>query len=820
MIKNYILIAWRNITRNLRYSLINIFGLTLGLTAVMFILMFIADETGYDKSNEKYNRIYRLESHFTINGKDDLFAVTQVPLGPTLKDEYPEIEEYVRFFQAGTTYFKYNDKEFKSDSCWFADSTIFRVFTLPMLEGDPSTALSRPNTMVLTESMAHKIFGTENPLGKMLTTLDGDPFEITGVIKDLPGNSHLRFTGLFSTATIVKQVGKDRFNDRSSGSFWNVNNYSYILLKENADIKSVLSKSEEFYNRHMKDVGERINGHFTLMAKPLAKVHHYSSDLSGDLPNGNILYVYIFAAVGLFLLLIACINYMNMATARSFNRSKEVGLRKLAGSQRGMLIRQFLSESVLFAFLALLISFLLVWILMPYFNELSGKSFTIGFLFKNYLIPLIIGIALLSGILAGSYPAFYLSSFNPALVIKGRMDVTGGSGWIRRFLVVFQFFIAIVMIIGSLLVHRQLNFMRSSDLGYDKDKLLVMTLRDTTILKNIDGFREELLKDPSIKAVAQSNGVLNGNLSINVMRVEGDSGQMVDRAVNNFQIDYDYLPATGITIQEGRNYDRSMSTDLTAAFIVNETAARRFGWVDSAGIKNNNYSSALGKKFHYGIRLDGPPVRSGVIVGIMKDFFYNSMENEIEPIVLALSDNKRSMPIINIRIEGKDMQKTIAYIDAKRKEFGDKYPFDYQLMSESLNEMYRSEQRMSQVLLVFTILTIFIAALGLLGLTSFLTLQRTKEMGIRKVLGASPSGILYLFVSDFFRWVLLANLIAWPVAWYGMDKWLQNFRYRTDLSWWIFISALVASLLVALITISFQVYKASRANPVEAIKYE
>ncbi|MFN8207375.1 MAG: FtsX-like permease family protein [Bacteroidales bacterium] len=819
MIKNYILIAWRNITRNVLYSFLNIVGLALGLTAVLFILLYILDETGYDKSNEKYDRIYRLESHFTINGKDDLFAVTQVPLGPTLKDEYPEVEEYVRFFQAGTVYFKYNDKEFKSDSCWFADSTIFRVFTLSMVEGDPDNALSRPNTMVITQSMAKRFFGNENPMGKALITLDGDPFEITGIIQDLPGNSHLRFTGLFSTATIAKQVG-DRFNDRSSGSFWNINNYTYILLKENTSIESILKHNKEFYDRHLKEIGDRINGNFVLMAKPLARVHHYSADLSGDLPNGNILYVYIFSVVGLFLLLLACINYMNMATARSFNRSKEVGLRKLAGSQRSMLVRQFLSESLLFSVIALLLSFLFVFLLMPFFNQLSGKELAFSQLFKGSLFLIILVIALISGILAGSYPAFYLSSFNPAMVIKGRMDATGGSGWLRRFLVVFQFFIAIVMIIGTILVMQQLSFMRSSDLGFRQEGLLMMTVRDTTFLKQYDAFRDELLKNPVIKGVAQSGGNPTSGLSINVMRVEGDSGQMVDRAVNNYPIDYDYFSTLGMKIVEGRNYDRNMSTDVTQAYIVNETAAHKFGWVDSLSQKNGNYSSALGKKFNLGINLDGTPRRPGVIIGIVKDFFYRSMENEIEPIVLFVPDNKLFMNTINVRIDTRELKEGINFIDAKRKEFGDKFPFDYQLMEEALTQQYLREKKMSQVLIVFTILTILIAILGLFGLTSFLTQQRTKEVGIRKVLGASSGKILYLFVSDFAKWVIIANILAWPVAWYGMNRWLENFRYRIDIGGWVFVIALVVSLVIALATIAYRVIRTSRSNPVEAIKYE
>ncbi|NLI23842.1 MAG: FtsX-like permease family protein [Bacteroidales bacterium] len=820
MIRNFILVTIRNIKRNPFYSILNIFGLAVGLTATFFIILFIKDEIGYDKHSPAYKRIYRLESHFTINNKDDLFAISQLPLGPTLKDEFPEVEEYVRFFYPGTMYFRYGDKEFKEDSVWLADSTVFRVFEYPLEKGNPQTALARPYTMVISGSLARRMFGDEDPMGKILVTMEGDQAEITGVFKDLPGNCHLRYNALLSTSTIAKRIGPERFNDRSSGSFWNINCFTYILLKDKADIRSILDKSEDFYNRHMKDIGDRINGHFMLMAKPLARTHHYSSDLQYDQPNGNFMYVWLFAAVAFFILLVACINYMNMATARSFNRSKEVGLRKMAGAQRSALMNQFLSESVFFAILAFLISLVLVKLLMPYFNQIAGKNISYGVIFSEGSFLIMLVLTFLTGIISGSYPAFYLSSFQPALVIKGRMDSSGGNGILRRILVVFQFFISALMITATFVLLKQLNYMQKGDLGFNPENLMVMTVRDTTFANNLKSFQNELMQNPAIEATFRSDANPFSMMGIRVMKAEGENGAMIERAVNNYFIDYDYITGMGITIIEGRNYDRNMATDKDKAYILNETAARKFGWIDSAGASTKNYSSAIGRKFFPGVSLDTTAENYGFVIGIMKDFHYKGMQNEIEPLVLLLTDDPRRTPLLNIRLKKGKEQEAIAFIDQKRKEFGDKYPFDYQFMDNMIAEAYKGEKRMGMLLLSFTILTIFLAILGLLGLASFLTQQRTREVALRKVVGADSSDVLLLFAKEFSKWVLIANLLALPVAWYLLGKWLQNFRYHIQPEAGIFILTLFVTLAVALLTVSFHVLRASRTNPAEALKYE
>lgn len=820
MLRNYLITAIRNIFRDKFYTFINIFGLAIGIAVAIFIMLYVRDELNYDKYNKNYKQIYRLESDFTIAGKEDKFAATQIPLAPTLKDEYPEIEEYVRFVPAGTLYFKYENKEFREDSLLFCDSTVFRVFTFPLQTGDPSKALNRPYTMVISGSLANRYFGKSNPIGKTIQSIDGNLYEITGVLAEVPGNSHMKFNGLISAATVREQIGKSRFDDRSAGSFWNIGIFSYILLKENSTVDGINKKFPEFYNKYMKSLGDQISGSFKLKLKPLARVHHYSADLGYDFPGGNIKYVYIFSIVGLLILIIAAINYMNLATARSARRAREAGIRKVVGSTRGKLIRQYLSESMLITLLAFVISIFLVWIFLPEFNHIANKGIAFHNLAAPSMLGIIICLTILIGLISGSYPAFYLSSYKPALVIKGQTDQKGGNVSLRKVLVVLQFAISVFMLVGMLVVNSQLNFMQKSDIGFKKDNIMQMTLRDTTFKKNTDAFREELLKIPDISGVSFSTGNPGSNVSIQVMRIEGDSGKMTDKAINNYFIDYDYLPMMGMKITEGRNYDRSMTSDSKKAFIINETAARKFGWVDSSSKAAGNYASAIGKKFYFGINLKGGADKEGQIVGIVKDFHYNSLHNPIEPIVLLLMDNVQYRYSANISMSGQNRERTVAAIDKIRKDFNDRYPFEYKFIDESLHEFYIDEERISRLFKIFTILTIFIAVLGLLGLSSFLTQQRTREIGVRKVMGATSANIISMFIQQFSLWVIIANIVALPLSYYFMGKWLQDFSYRTNLHIWIFFAAFMLSLIVAILTVSYRVIIAANTNPAEAVRYE
>ncbi|MBN2481093.1 MAG: ABC transporter permease [Bacteroidales bacterium] len=819
MLKNYFTTAWRNIFKDKFYTAINIGGLAIGLTTAVFILLYVIDELTYDRSHVNHDRIYRLESQFVINNKEDLFSVTQIPLAPTLQDEYPEIEDFVRFAPTGTMFFTYEDREFQEDSLMLTDSTVFNVFSHPFIAGDPEKALNRPYTMVMTESLARKYFGDENAVGKTLSTLEGNLFEVTGVIEDLPGNVHLRFDGLVSAATIIEQVGVDRFNDRSAESFWNVGIFSYIMLKENADIEGIHDKFPEFYDKYMKSLGDQINASFTLMTKPLTRVHHYSADLGYDQEGGNIKYVYVFSLVAFLILIIASINYMNLATARSAKRSRESGMRKIVGAKRNMLIGQFLTESFVITMIALFVALVLIKLLLPYFNLLANKSLSFSIFGSPLLIAGIIGIAVVVGFLSGSYPAFYLSSFNPVRVIKGQTELQGGNGLLRKILVVFQFAVSVAMIVGTFIISSQFRYMRNSDPGFEKENILILEMRDTTFRKSLEPFKQELLKNPEIIGMAYSNGNPGTNIGIQVMRIEGDDRSLQDRAINNYFIGYDYIDLLGIEIIEGRNYDRNMSSDAQKSFIINETAAKQFGWVDSASRAQGRYESALGKRFQYGINLDGTAVRDGEVIGVVKDFHYASLHNVIEPLVLLLNDNESQFFYANIKISGNDRQNTVGYIDRVRKQFNDRYPYQYNFLDENMAEYYRSEERIGMLSQSFTILTIIIAALGLLGLSSFLTQSRTREVGIRKVMGATAENIMIMFAREFSIWVIIANIIAAPVALYFVNKWLQSFPYKTDVHIWIFLLGLIISLIVALLTVSLRVFQSASTNPAEAIRY-
>jgi putative ABC transport system permease protein len=819
MLKNYLVTAWRNITKDKFYALLNVIGLAMGLTAALFIFLYVIHEITFDKSNLNYKRIYRLESHFVINGKDDLMAKTAIQLAPALKDEYPEIEEFARFAQRGSYYLSHGEKEFREDHIFFADSTVFRVFTYPFIKGDPNSALIRPYSMVLTESMAKRYFGKQDPLGKVLRSVDGNLYEITGIMEDLPSNMHLRFDALISIATARQEFGADRLNDRGAQSFWSYNVYSYILLKKGTGIEPVLAKFPAFYSKYMKSFGDKIFGNYILMAKPLARVHHYSSDLSYDQPAGNIKYVAVFMLAGLFILMIACINYMNLATARSSVRSKEIGIRKISGALPHMLRRQFMAESILIVATSSLISLLLTWLLMPFFNSITHMNLKFSVLFEPDVSGGILVMALTVAILSGSYPAWYLSSLDPLRVIRSQSGTKGGSGFLRKMLVVFQFAVSVFMITGTFIIRSQLDYIQNSDAGFDKENLLVMEMRDSTLKKSLEPFRQELLKNPDIKMVSFSDGNPGYDPYIRAIRYEGEQGKMTDRTINVMYADYDYAPMMGIKITEGRYYDHEMKSDAEKAFVINETAAIKFGWTDSSGIADSNYEGVIGKRFHWGLHTDGTADRDGRIVGVVRDFHYASMRNKIEPLVIILNTDDQDLYFANIRINGLNKTKTIQYIDRTRQLFKDPYPFKYSFLEEHLRDYYQVEERTEMLSRTFALLAIFIASLGLLGLSSFLTRIRTKEIGIRKISGASANNIVLLFVREFSAWVILANILAAPVVIYLLTKWLRSFPYQTEIHPWIFGAGLALSLVVALLTLSARVFRAAALDPSEAVRH-
>jgi len=809
MFKNYLISLYRNIVRNRFYSILNIVGLSVGIAAAIFILLFVQDELSYDKYHSKHERVYRIESDFFISGKNDKFAIVPIPMGPALKIEFPEVEEFVRLNDVGNTLIRHKDKEYYEEGFYMADSTMFEVFTHEFIMGNPKTCLVEPKTIVITKKIATKYFGDENPMGQIMTSGRGTNYQVTAVIKDLPGNSHLKFDALISIATTASEQGADDFNSMEPVRFWNIGVYTYILIKKNSNIESIHEKFEPFYNKYMKALGDQFNAGFNLMSTPLAQTH-FREGISSDQPTGNRAYVFIFSAVALFILLIAAINYMNMATARSAKRAKEVGIRKVMGAFKGQIVRQFLGESLVMAFTALFIALFLVNTLLPDFNTLADKTLSFTFIENTGIFLQIILATILIGLLSGSYPAFYLSAFLPVKVLKGSLSKNGkgGSGFLRKALVVFQFFIAIFMIIGTFVVTGQIDFLKNKDLGFQKEDQVVMVMDDSAFRSKAKSFKKELLQNPNIQAVTNSTGVPGRIGWIQVVRLEQE-GEMIDKAHILAMVDYDFLNTLQIELVEGRDFNELMGTDSEEAVIVNEAAVKSHGWGDEA----------LGKKIHWGFELDGTGGRMLKVIGVVKDFNYKSLHNNIEPIMLFISEDPRYF--LSCRINHENRKETLEFIEQKWNGFDAKRPFDYELLETSLDEMYTSEEKIGTIIQISSILTIFIALLGLLGLSSFIAEQKTKEVGVKKVLGASTESILMGLYKEFAILIVIAFVIAVPIAWWQLDYWLEsNFIYHTSLQWTTFMLAGLTAFGIGMATISYFILRAAALNPVEAIKYE
>lgn len=816
MFTNFLVSAYRNLLRSRVFALVNILGLSIGIVSAILVILFVTDELAFDKHHGKHDRIYRVISDFHINAKQDLFALTAIPLGPTMKADFPEVEEFVRFIPVDNFFFRYNGQDFNEVDFCFADSTIFTIFDHEFIVGDPATALNRPNAMVLTETLAKRLFGNENPIGKILQGLRNEPFSITAVIKDLPRSSHFSYKALVSTATIVEQFGADRFNDNSSGSFWNVNTYTYVLFKEGANPQTILDNIVPFQEKYIQPVGELINGEFSPIFQPLKDTHFPKlTGIQADFPIGNRSYIIIFSFVAVFILVIACINYMNMATARSTKRAREVGIRKVVGAEKGQIVRQFLSESLLITVIAAIIAYATAILIVPWFNYLADKQIlTLELLKPTFLLGVIL-LTIIVGVVAGSYPAFYLSSFSPVTVLKGVLDKGKGKVGMRKILVVFQFAISIAMIIATIVVSWQQGYIRNKNLGYDKDNLMVITDLDTTISRRINPFKEELLRHPGITGVASSQQDLGISNSKIVCRIEQD-GEMKDIGLNLLACDFDYLKMLGVDIVEGRHFDPMMNTDSTLAFIVNEAFVKFYGWSDGP----------VGKRIQFGLNEDGSVRRDGRVIGVAKDFHYSSIHNPIEPFMFLIATGRPR--VLSVRIKPGMAGEVIPFVKSKFGEFNATRDITYYFLHQKLGELYRPEQKLGWLFRVFSLITIFISCLGLLGLSSFITEQRTKEIGIRKVLGGTSFDIIKLLTSQFLSLVLIANVFAWPLAYYAMHKWLQEFSFRipfglTPLSihslWPLIVSGLIA-LVIAFLTVGALSWRASEANPAGSLKYE
>jgi putative ABC transport system permease protein len=801
MLKNYLKIAFRNIKKHTGYSLINVAGLAIGMACCILILLFVFDELSYDKFHQNHDRIYRVtRKWFNADGVVNLhLGHVAPPVAPLLKNDFPEIIHTVRLLGVGGLLVGKDTTFYEESRFFFAEEDIFKVFTFDVIAGDPETALKNPLTIVITDEMAERYFGTEDPIGQSITIQASGQkadMKVTGVIKPLPHNSHFHADFLGSLKTYEDIVG-----DRELQS-WVSNNYAtYLLMQEGYDIGRLKSQLDSFIDRHYAEGRSQVT---KLELQRLTDIHLYSHLDSEIEANSDITYVYVFSIIALFILLIACINFMNLATARSAGRAKEVGLRKVIGAQRPQLIRQFLSESIITAIISLLIALGFVLLVLPHFNQFVGRNLSLNLSENMSMFLSLLFIAISVGFISGIYPAVFLSAFKPIRVLKGNLDAGKKGISFRTVLVVFQFAISIILIICVGIVSSQLDYIQTRNLGFDEEHVVVLP-SSPRMISRLEGFKTRLLENPKILSVTAAKRVPSGRLldSAGARVLSGETSEPIDFRIANLLVDYDYIPTFKMEIVAGRNFSKEMGTDPTQAFIINETAARRIGW--------KSPEEAIGKGFGYGRR-------NGQIIGVIKDFHFESLHQEISPIVMYLS--RSDMSQIPIRIGPGNIPQTMAFLKDIWAEMRPDYPFSYYFIDENFDQLYRSEERLGRIFSYFAFLSVLIGCLGLFGLASYSAERRTKEIGIRKVLGASASGITLLLSREFTKWVLLANVIAWPAAYLIMSRWLQSFAYRCGIGIGTFLLAGGIAWVIAFLTISYQAIKASIADPVKALKYE
>lgn len=788
MLRNYFRSVWRSLLKDRWTTIINISGLALGLTSFLLIALYVVDELSYDRYNTKAERIYRVNSDLKYGDVTTSFAIAAPPLAAALRDHFPEVENAVRITPAGNIRFKRNDETILEDKAAYGDAGIFDVFTLPFLYGDPATALKEPNSVVISESTARKYFGRADVIGStLISSPDNTPKKITGVMKDMPAQSHFNYD-LFLTLP-----------NSGANSFTGFKYTTYILLKRGTDahrleskfpgfLKQVMNTPDFDFNQFVKD-GNFIRINLT----PLRDIHLKSNRQRELGTNGDIKYVYIFSIIAVFILLLACINFINLATARSANRAREVGIRKVLGSPRALLITRFLAESTFLAFFSAFTAFLASWLLLPAFNNLAGKEITL-LSAAHWFVPLTIVVTLLVGLLAGVYPAFFLSSFQPASVLKGKLSSGFKGGILRNLLVTFQFSISIFLIVGTIVVYNQLNFIQNKDIGFNRHQVLI--IRNANAIKDPTVFKNVVEKLPGVSAASLSaylpTGTFRGQVTMDA------SGAKTGGQTEKWLVDPDYIKTMGMQMLRGRNFSAEMLSDSSAA-VINEAAAKQFGY---------NGKSVL--TIHDN--------KAYTVIGVVRDFNFSSLRDKITPVVMVLGKTWRSS--LNVRAEADNLPALLRQIGTQWRSMVPGQHFDYSFMDDDFDALYRSEQRMGKIAVLFTGLALFIACLGLFSLAAYAAEQRGKELSIRKILGATPSAIFTLLTKDFIRLIVIAVLISSPAAWWAMNKWLEGFSYRIDISLWIFFSCGALVLLIAVLTVAYQAVKAAVANPVTNLRLE
>jgi putative ABC transport system permease protein len=813
MLKNYLKIAFRNLTKYKFISFINLFGLTVGLTCCLLILTYILHETSYDKYNSKADRIWRVTRSF--NNKEGVVSLhlgsIAPPFAPLLQNDFPDIEKITRLYGTGNLPMRYEEKIFTEKNVFFADNNLFSVFDVPLLKGDRHNALTDPFSVIMTPEAARKYFGDTDPINKIVRLDNQYNFKITGIFQPLPSNAHFHPQVLLSFNTLKDSA---IYGEKGLASNWGNNSFfTYLLLPKNYPAHNLEAQFPAFIDRHMpgnrKDPTNAPSKFTKLFLQPLTAIHLHSH-LDDELEeNGDITRVYIFGAIALFILLIACINYMNLSTARSALRAKEIGIRKVAGAQRQEIIFQFLSESILISYIAVILAAGLTWLCLPWINTITGLQLSIqSLLISSVLIPVFL-TPFLIGLLSGVYPALFISSFQPSKVLKGLFKAGSGSISFRKALVVIQFAVSIVLLISTAIVFQQLNYMQNAALGFSKDQVITMDY-PTGLGNKYESFRNRLLQDSRFLQLTRSTRIPGGRLldEMGAATESGDSLRPVNADIKFVAVDHDFLKTYNIPIVAGRDFSRDYATDTTA-YVLNVAATKVLGIAKPQDLVGRNFAYA-------GVK--------GRVIGIMGDFNFESMHQQIVPLVLIIpsssNNNGPSYGNLSIKITGRDITGAIASLEKTWKSFLPEVPFEYTFLNDKFDQLYKSEQKQGSLFTCFAGIAIFIACLGLLGLSAFAISQRIKEIGVRKVLGASTGSIVSLLSRDFLKLVAFAALIAFPIAWYTMHNWLRDFAYRISIQWWVFLVAGFLAAGVALVTIGFQAIRAALANPVKSLRSE
>ncbi|MEQ9425574.1 MAG: ABC transporter permease [Cyclobacteriaceae bacterium] len=811
MVKNYINVALRNLLKHKFYSGINILGLTVGITCFLMIFLYVQHELSYDKFHTGYEDIYRLDFSGILNAEEIIIAVASAPAKDALVADFPEVIDGIRFRTQGNFLVKQKDgtETLKEENVSYVDANFFDFFTVPLIRGDEKSALSAPNTLALSESASKKYFGDEDPIGKVLVLDNRHDYEVTAVYEDIPNNSHFDFDMLLSMEGL----------EEARMPIWMSFNFNtYFKLQPGTDPAVVDAKFPAIVKKYIGPEIQRFMGasfdefaaagnKMAYFLFPMTDIHLQSDKMAELAPNGDIKYIYIFSAVAFFILLIACINFMNLSTARSANRSKEVGIRKVMGAYRHQLIRQFLAEAMIMSLVSFLLALAFTALLLPYFNDLAAKSLQFSDLINPTFIGSAVAAMLFVGLIAGSYPAFYLSGFRPVEVLKGKLNLGMKSGGLRSVLVVFQFWLSVIMIAGTAVVFDQLDYIQNKKLGFDKDQIIM--LHDAWVMGDkVESYKNEVLQNTKILNGTITSFLPVGTSNNNTVFFPGTSPEGQNTYVmSNWRVDYDYIPTLGMELVAGRNLSRDFPSD-SLGIIINEAAARQLGFEDPLGETITTFG---------GDDPSSPEYDSYKIVGVVKDFHYESLRTNITPLVLYLG---HSRGYVSFKIQGNDVQETVSFLQKKWDEFAPGQPFAYSFLDQRFSSIYENEQKIGNIFSVFAFLAIFIACLGLFGLAAFTAEQRYKEIGVRKVLGASITSIMALLSKEFIKLMIIAFVLAVPLAYYGMDLWLQDFAFRTELQPMTFVLAGVITFVISWTTMSFQSLRAARTNPVKALRDE